>query len=151
MAWARSSKKIRWRICRPLPRVVLSLSFFLTLLFTQAGGFGTRSEAGPPFTIEILSESGGTPGVRAEGKGIVIAEPVSLPTPCHQVDATVQLQAFQIDVRLKPKPNPTPGMMCAQVIVQRLVQITIPDLPAGAYSVRVQTPGRVTTSTVTVD
>jgi hypothetical protein len=149
MAWARSSKKIRWRICR-LPLISRALVLFVALLFAQAGLFGTRSEAGPPFTIEILSESGGTPGVRAKGKGIVITEPVSLPTPCHQVDGAVQLQAFQIDVRLKPKPNPTPGMMCAQVVVQRLVRITIPDLPAGAYSVRVQTPDRIATSTVTI-
>lgn len=159
MKWKRSIKKIRWRIYNAAPLARLSTApkanqifFFLLLNLLLFLPIDWARGEEPPFTIETLTgQKAHVPlGVSTTGESLLIAEPISLPTPCHWIGAKVTRQNFQIVVKLQTKENLSSDRACAQVIVPAVARLTLPHLPNGVYSILIEAPQKTTRATATI-
>lgn len=127
--------------------------FLFTLCGALLGAATLARSEEPSFTVETLTgQKAHVPlGVRADGKSLVITEPISLPNPCYWVGAKVERRDLEISVKLEPKENLSTDRACAQVITPAVARLTLPHLPSGAYSILIRTPQETTRATAVIE
>lgn len=131
-------------------RIVFLTLIGLLLLF----GRETKAKDQAKFTIERMTSDQGP--IASEmwtvGTAIIMTEPISLPTPCDQVDGEVNVQGRKIVVKVKPVEKISPhNAECNQTAVETGVKVMIRDLPIGSFSVTLETPQKVTTGNLLID
>ncbi len=133
-------------------KVGLVLLVAVVLLPMRLLGCGQESTGQPPLTIETLStkcRSEQTPSdIRAVGNTIIIIEAIETPNPCYEVKGEVTIEGTEIVVKLKPENT---GDLCIQCIGEVVGRVTIPNLPMGIYSVKLETPQRAAITTIKVE
>jgi|GEM_PF-6519912 len=133
-------------------RVLLLSSIALILLSgSESNALDTSKFT---FTLEMVTAEKGAVASRmwTVGTAIVITEPVSLPTPCDEIDGEVHVQGRKIFVTLKPQERGLPkSIECKRKTAPAGVKVMIRDLPAGDFSVTIETPQRTTTEMLLID
>ncbi|TAK06453.1 MAG: hypothetical protein EPO39_08840 [Candidatus Manganitrophaceae bacterium] len=132
-------------------RIGLSLSLIALLVL-----FGRELNAKDPakFTVEMMTSEKGAIASKmwTVGTAIIITEPLSLSTPCDQIDGEVEIQRRKIFVKLKPAEKaPIRDAECSRKTAPAGVKVMIRDLPTGNFQVTLETPQRVTTENLLID
>lgn len=117
--------------------------------------FGYRDVGGQAIDIrsELKTEPAqghAAPGIRVEGKNLLISAPITLPDPCHKVTHRIKAEGTTIVVTLQIE-NPPPDSFCIQVLQTVLARVTLFDLPSGTYALTLKTPQSTQRETVRVD
>lgn len=123
---------------------------FLFILFI----YHAEGKDSAKFTVEMITSEKGAIASKmwTVGTAIIITEPLSLSTPCDQIDGEVEIQRRKIFVKLKPAEKaPIRDAECSRKTAPAGVKVMIRDLPTGNFQVTLETPQRVTTENLLID
>jgi hypothetical protein len=127
---------------------------FILLILLLPGRFpasGQEAATHPKYTVETVSAScrsnKPSPGIHAEGRDIVVMETLEAPNPCYEVTGSVNQVGNMLLVDMDLKKTTGTCVRCPGEVVGK---ITIKNLPAGTYTVRLRSPRRMFDTTVTI-
>ena len=86
--------------------------------------------------------------VRVVRNSIVVTMPIQTPTPCYDVEGTVNSVGSDIVVNLQTKQR---GETCAECLGIVVARVTISNLEKDTYSVQINTPDKSIITTAKVE
>lgn len=85
--------------------------------------------------------------ISVSGSSVTIVAPIQTPTPCYDVRGTVNFVGSDIFVNLGIEKK---GQTCVECIGTVVAKVTISNLEAGTYNVKVNTPDKSLASEVEI-
>lgn len=123
----------------------------LLLLSTPVLVYSQVLDCPPRISFETMSagcKSGDTQGdIRTDGNTIIVTEAVTTPNPCYKIRGKVKIEGTDIVVRLEPENE---GELCIQCVGEIIGKVSVSGLQSGMYSVRVELPERVVTTSIKI-